>query len=613
MSDSILKFYKEKFSDYSEQFKKTKRRQKIIVLLRLSFFILMVFLPLAFFSYSILIAVIAFIVPFAIFLFLVRRFIALEKKVSYTSCMIGINAHEIEAQRGDFGSFDDGSGFIDADHQFATDLDLFGPDSLFQYINRCCTLQGKEKLAGMLLEPAEKPEVIHRHQKAYRELTGKIDLCQHFLAMGRMYSNDQSDRLQMLKYLKSPSWFTRNQLLVLYSRILPVLTLATLVLAIAGVLPFVIAAALILVQLGITWRLLARINEVHEQVSRSLKTLKKNGKLLHIIQSASFEAPLLKSVQRHLKSMGLPPSGHIENLSRIVEAFDNRLNIIVSIFLNGLLLWDVNCVLLLERWKRRNRKNLPVWLDSIARMDAYISFSVFAFNNPGYVFPTILKEGPVIRAKALGHPLIPERERVCNDFSIGETGKFIIITGANMAGKSTFLRTAGVAMMLAMAGAPVCAGGFGFRIMELYTSMRTSDSLSRNESYFYAELKRLKNLIERLAEGKQVFIILDEILKGTNTTDKQKGSVALLGQMISLGSTGIVATHDLSLASLEKAYPGRIENKCFEVEIEGDRIFFDYRLRDGVTRKMNALVLMKQMGLLTEPPDAVKVRQTGET
>ncbi len=566
--------------------------------MRLALFIIMVFLPLAFIRDNGLVALLLFIVLFAAFLFFVKMFINLEKKERYISCLLDINLKEIETQRGNFSSHDDGREFIDSDHQYSFDLDIFGADSIFQYINRCCTLPGKERLAGMLLEPAGDKDIITQRQKAFKELSVNPGLCQHFLATGGLHKVEMNDLSNLLAYVNSPSRFAENRGLVLISTLLPLLTIGVLGLSIAGIFPFTLFIVLFILQLIITGILLKPVNETHGMVARSLGTLKKYSELLDVIQRAKVNSSLLKSVQHNLKTNGQPPSAHIKKLSKIVDAFDNRLNIIAALLLNGLFLWDLNCVQKLERWNLRHQKQLPVWLDSISLMDAYISFSIFSFNNDNFVFPYPLKEGPAIYATALGHPLIPAGKRVCNDLLIDDTGKFIIITGPNMAGKSTFLRTAGLALVLAMAGAPVCAGKFSFRITEVFTSMRTSDSLSRDESYFYAELKRLKHLFNKLAEGDKVFVILDEILKGTNSTDKQKGSIALLEQMMSLRSTGMVATHDLTLAGLENEFPGRIENKCFEVEIEEDRLLFDYLLRDGVTRKMNAMALMRQMGLI---------------
>ena len=600
MSDTAFQFYKEKYEGYSEQLKKLKSKQRIYVFFRLATFLLMIFLPLVFITGNPLVSLVVFVALLITFLLLVKKFINSEKQYSYYSCLVDLNLNEIERLRGNMRSFEEGNNFAKAGHQYSLDLDIFGPDSLFQYINRCTTTGGKSMLSGMLLEPSEKPEEICRRQKAYAELSDNPDLCQHFIAKGMMHKETDGDWQALMEFVNSPSRFTRNYFLVIASKILPVFALGLVGLAVAGILPFYPVIVIFFIQLGITGLHVRHINEIHAKVTRRLASLRKYSDLLHIIQTASFGAPLLKSLQRYLKTNGQPPSVHIKNLTSIVDALDNRLNVIAVLFLNGFLMWDINYVLRLEKWNRTHRKQLPVWLDSISRMESYISFSVYTFNNPSFVFARPVNEGPIMYAVELGHPLIHETERVCNDFSVDQDGSFIIITGANMAGKSTFLRTAGVAMVLAMAGAPVCAELFHFRIMEVYTSMRTSDSLSRNESYFYAELKRLKDLIERLEDGKKVFVILDEILKGTNSTDKQKGSIALIRKMINLGATGIVATHDLSLTSLDKVFPERIKNKCFEVEIEGEQITFDYRLRDGITRKMNALILMKQMGLLPD-------------
>jgi hypothetical protein len=524
MPHSVLSFYNEKYAEYSGKLKEIKRRQRYLVLYRLVSFSLVVFAPLAFSAVSGILAAVVFIIFMAIFLLLVKKSASLDRRGRYISSLLEINRHEIEALRGNFSSFDDGREFTDAGHQYSYDLDIFGSGSLFQYINRCCTGFGRQKLAGMLLTPDKDADSICKKQKAFRELAARVDLCQEYIATGRMFRDQEIDRLNLLEYVNSPSQFSRNYMFILISRVLPALTVGALALVIAGIIPFFVFTALFLLQLGITGILLKRINDIHNRVTNSLETLKKYSELLQLIQGAGFESPLLKSIQRYLVSGGQQPSEHINGLAGITGAFDNRLNVVAALLLNGLLLWDLNCVLLLERWNRRHRRQLPVWLDSIARMDAYISFSVYTFNNREFIFPVPGEEGPVIFAKNLGHPLIPRNERVNNDFSIDNPGMYIIITGANMAGKSTFLRAAGLAMVLAMAGAPVCADVFHFRIMEVYSSMRTNDSLSKNESYFYAELKRLKQLIERIAEGKPVFVILDEILKGTNSADKQKGS-----------------------------------------------------------------------------------------
>ena len=599
MRDPALGHYRKKYAEYSGLLRNIRRIQRNYVFARLTSFLLMIFVPLAFTGYSGTLAAVSFFLLLVIFLILVKKSVALDKRASYLGRLLEINLNEIEALRGNLTSFEEGNEFVDPDHPYSFDMDIFGSGSLFQFINRCCTWHGKEKLAAMMLTPETSIKEIYRRQETCGELAGSIDLCQEYIATGSMFRDQQTDRTYLLSYIDSPSRFSKNRWLIVLSKVLPVMTIVILVLAFSGVLPFSLFLFMFLLQLGITGILIKNINEVHNMVGRRLEALKKYGKLLLIIENAGFVSPLLKSLKDGLESDNLKPSHHIRNLANISSALDNRLNMIASILLNGMLLWDLNCVLMLECWNRRHRRNLPLWLETIATLDAFISFGIYRYNNPGFVFPVPRKEGGVIQAKNLGHPLIPAKARVPNDFEIDHRGRFIIITGANMAGKSTFLRTAGVAMILAMAGAPVCADEFRFQIMELYSSMRTNDSLTKHESYFYAELKRLKHLTDRIAQGKQVLVVLDEILKGTNSDDKQKGSAALLERLIGMGATGIIATHDLSLTLMEQKFPSRIRNQCFEVEIEGEKIYFDYKLRDGVTRKMNALLLMKQMGLLT--------------
>jgi DNA mismatch repair ATPase MutS len=270
---------------------------------------------------------------------------------------------------------------------------------------------------------------------------------------------------------------------------------------------------------------------------------------------------------------------------------------LVGAGLNGLLLWDYHCISRLEKWKSDFKTFFPVWLEMIGEVDAFVSLGNYAFNNPGFVYP-LRSDKEIFSATNLGHQLIEENKRVCNDFSLGKKGTICIISGANMAGKSTFLRTVAVNFILGMTGAPVCASEMNFIPAKLFTSMRTMDSLSANESYFYAELRRLNLLKKRIEEGEPVLFILDEILKGTNSADKSTGSRLFLQRLAERQGTGLLATHDTSLGKMEEEFPGVIINKCFEIEIDGEIIRFDYKIRDGITQKMNAVFLMKQMGIL---------------
>ncbi len=305
----------------------------------------------------------------------------------------------------------------------------------------------------------------------------------------------------------------------------------------------------------------------------------------------------MHSLKKDLEGKSELPSEATRKLSAILDAFEARNNMLMGFLLNFLFLWDIIQVMRTERWQAVHREELPKWLEVLAETDAHCSLANFHFNHPGSIFPGINDDGSLLTAKSLGHPLVSVNSRVDNPASIPGWGHFTIITGANMAGKSTYLRTVGVNLVLAMAGSAVIAEEMTFYPASLVTSIRTRDSLQKSESYFYAELKRLKYIIGRLQEGDRLIILLDEILKGTNSRDKQSGSIALLEKLLRFNASGFVATHDLALGELESQYPDQVVNKSFEVVIENDLLVFDYKLKDGIARQMNATFLMRKMGI----------------
>jgi DNA mismatch repair ATPase MutS len=341
-----------------------------------------------------------------------------------------------------------------------------------------------------------------------------------------------------------------------------------------------------------------KVNRIHILVSQKQVFLSSIEQMIKSFEKEEFTSSMLTSIRGRIFSGEGSVAGKIKELNNLISMFDARLNMLVGFALNGLLMWDFHCISRLEKWRSSAASDLPAWLNLLGEVDGLNSLANYTYNNPYHSFPQAVNEGTVLEASGMGHPLLAEELRVNNDFSVKKKGQVIIITGANMAGKSTFLRTVAVNMLLAMAGAPVCAAAMKLFPMKLFTSMRTTDSLSHNESYFYAELKRLRTLKERLEKSENVFFILDEILKGTNSTDKSLGSKLFLRRLIELGATGLIATHDISLGEMETEFPGNVVNKCFEIEIDGENISFDYILRDGITRKMNAGVMMKQMGIV---------------
>ena len=573
-----------------------KKSLFILSVLRLLIFIGGICLTIVGFSFSAALGIALLLISISLFLFLLNRYVFHSERNGLFTNLETISLDELKALSGDLSSFKDGHKWKSVDHDFSNDIDIFGSDSLFQYLNRTVTGHGREKLALWLSEPYKISDDFKFRQKAIAELSEKINWRQEFMANGIGKSLEKEDIEGLITWLTDKSGFISSPFLRLSIWVLPAVVLSSLLLLITGLLPYQVFTVFFIINLFIVLIKIRDTGRIHNQVTKKHAFLSSLGRLLSSFEKESFESPFLADIKSGISSDVSSVVKSLKKLSRVIQSFDSRLNLFVGIVFNGLLMWDLHCIRSLEKWKEESKNQFPEWLDKIGEIDALISLANFGFNNPDYSFPD-LSDREIFSAKDLGHPLINPVMRVCNDFEIPERGKVVIITGANMSGKSTFLRTIAVNFILAMVGAPVCATELKFTPVKLFTSMRTTDSLSHNESYFYAELKRLKILKIRLEERNNIFFILDEILKGTNSADKSIGSKRFMNKIIGLGGTGLIATHDTSLCELENEYPENIVNKCFELEIDGENIFFDYKLCDGVTKKMNAALLMKQMGI----------------
>lgn len=554
-------------------------------------------LSIASFTLSPAAGLVSVLITIALFLFLLNRYeFHLERK-EFFSNLETLNRNEINALSGDLSPFNNGSKRIDPDHNFSNDVDLFGAGSLFHFLNRTVTGQGEDILAQWLTDPFKISGEIGLRQEAISELSTRLEWRQEFIAYGIGKPLEKGDIEGLLSWLNNKSGILSSAFLRIAVWLFPALALTSLILVIAEYVHYSVFTFFFFINLLITLSQIRNTGRIHVQVSKKYEFLSSLSRLLSSFENESFQASILCDIKNKISGDELSAVSKIKKLSRIIQSFDTRLNMIVGVTLNGLLLWDFHCIRSLERWKEESKEQFPEWLSQIGQADALISFANFAYNNPGYCYPTLSKHKEIFSAITLGHPLISSDKRVCNDFMISEKGKIFIITGANMAGKSTFLRTIAVNFILAMTGAPVCANKMTFTPLNLFTSMRTTDSLTNNESYFYAELKRLKSLKIKLEEGEEILFILDEILKGTNSVDKSNGSRMFMKKIIELRGTGLIATHDTSLGEMEKEFPGIIVNKCFEIEIDGENISFDYKLQEGITMKMNAALLMKQMGI----------------
>ena len=574
-----------------------KKQHLLISLIRLFVFIAGGILSVIAFSHTLIGGIIALLISIIFFLFLVKRFEDYSGKITITQNLIIVNDNEINGLDGDLSAFDGGSDLYDANHDFSGDIDLFGEDSLFRFLNRTVTGSGRSQLAGWLSEPYDLREEIPERQEAVLELAGKLVWRQQFMAFGLNKPLNDKEINSLREWLTESDDSYSSRLMRIASYALPLTTIITLLLVIAGLLPFMIFLLLYVFNLFMIGLFLKKSNRIHAMVSRKQLFLSSFKQLVSSFEKERFKSDVMSAIKEKLCAGQGSVAFKIKELNNIISAFDNRLNLFVGLILNGFLLWDFHCIMKLEKWRRSAASRLPVWLNLLGKADGLNSLANYSFNNPDNFFPEVIKNGPVLEAFRMGHPLLKKETRVSNDFSVGQRGQVFIITGANMAGKSTFLRTVAVNMVLGMTGAPVCAEKMRLTPLNLFTSMRTVDSLSHNESYFYAELKRLKALKERLENGEDIFFILDEILKGTNSADKSLGSKQFLRRVIDLGGTGLIATHDISLGEMEVEYPGNVVNKSFEIEIDGENISFDYLLRDGITRKMNAAALMKQMGI----------------
>jgi hypothetical protein len=537
----------------------------------------------------------------AVFVILMVRHNVLSSRKSYAEALMELCSNERKALDYDFSAFDGAPDKIDGEHPFSLDLDLFGEHSFFQSINRTVTPMGRERLANWLIYPLTEKEPILQRQEAVKELAPLAGLRQDFYVNGILNraerSDDTRDDTRLLSYLVNTSvFFTGSFFWRNIARAVPLLWLAAFAGLITGYVPLPLFGALFALSALTAYARIGRINELHRAVNKLEKILLAYSGLIQCVEDKVFTSGTLSGISRQLTGSKGKASRTIRKLSAHIGVLDQRATF-TGILLNIFTFREIRACIAIEQWKKEHGAEAEGWPDALAHFDALSSLAGFAYNHSGYTYPRMTDTYFRMSGKALGHPLIRRDVCVKNDIQIEQSPRFMIVTGANMAGKSTYLRTIGINFLLASAGAPVCADSLTVCPACLTTSLRTSDSLAGNESYFFAELKRLKMIIDRLQQGEKLFIILDEILKGTNSVDKQKGSLALVKQLIDYNACGIIATHDLALGALEDTFPVQIKNYRFEADMTGDTLTFSYRLREGIAQNMNACFLMQKMGI----------------
>ncbi|HET8889695.1 MAG TPA: mismatch repair protein [Candidatus Angelobacter sp.] len=488
------------------------------------------------------------------------------------------------------GSGETGNEFKDPLHMYAEDLDILGDGSLFQLLSTARTNMGKQCLARWLLTHAELPEIRER-QAAVAELKSRLDLREDIAVVGESeriaakpeplvaWAGDESG-------LKDGRW---------WAAALAALSIAALVVGFKWLwTPFV---ASLLINGIITSRARHRLEKIFAGIGETHKDLDSLGLLLRRIEAEKFESPMLQQLQARLLTHGLPPSACIARLDTLADLDDSRHNWFVRVF-DIPLLYSMQIAFALERWRRTYGSGIEAWLDVVGEIETLASIAAYSYEHAEDPFPEFApaEAEPCFEGDALGHPLLPADKCVRNDVRLGGNSQVLLVSGSNMSGKSTYLRVVGINSVLAMMGAPVRAARLRLSRVSVGASMRVSDSLQKGISHFYAEIKRLRQVVDLSATQPTLFL-LDEVLQGTNSHDRRVGTEGVLRTLIRNSAIGLVTTHDLALTSLEEVFPERVRNAHFQERFEDDSLSFDYRLRPGVVTTSNGVELMKSIGL----------------
>lgn len=551
--------------------------------------------------------------------FLVRRYNQIADQKRHYTYLREVNESEVLKLKNKLVGQPIESNLINRDHPYASDLDIFGSHSLFQLINRTTTESGSICLAEWLSKSGTKKIIIER-QKAIKELTPKLNWRQYFQASGLRFKNAKSDYSKLLSWIEKPVQLLEHQSkYLIISIFLSILSTCALLYFFIHLVHFILAihgftfeyVAPLIIALAINYFVLQKVRpmaeDIIEDTRHNLKILGGYESLIIEIESEKFRSRILKQLQSKLNHISYSAASEIHKLKGILTVFHLRgLNkealsssFFYSVF-NMLWLFDVYWIILTEKWKVRNGPYLKSWASAVSEFEVLNSLAGFAYSNPSFTFPEIMDESYTVHFEMVGHPLVSSESRVYNDFDFKGRGQTAIITGSNMAGKSTFLRTIGINIVLGLMGAPCCAKSGQISQLKIFTSMRTEDNLKEGVSSFYAELKRIEQLLKIIENEEAVFFLLDEMFKGTNSKDRHKGGFSLIKQLKELNTFGIISTHDLELAILAEQHK-LVVSYSFNSEIKDSEMIFNYKLTEGICKDFNASELMKKSGIKILP------------
>jgi hypothetical protein len=586
-------YYSNKLKASEQELEKLKKKLAYGSAARLFFFIFMGFSIYELFHSFQLSWLLLLLFSFAGFLGMISWYVNIKNQSLYQRQLHYLYKNELDQLNGSNNVFDDGIS-LDDGAGYWSDLDLFGKGSLYHLINRTVTEFGRTSLADHFKNNLLDKEAILAQQEAIKIYTKQMPLVESVVATSLLYKTEYVSFDALFNWLNSPNQLHQSSWAKFVRYALPLLNIILIALvfelgknALLS-LVFILGWAQLIVYAKYfqsDFNLLGKKENILKQYAHILNEFEK-------IDAGDSE--ILKSYQK----IAAQAHSAIDDLSKISSRIDQRLNLFLITIVNPIFLYDIQNMFALESWKMKHQNNLKNWIQLVGEIEKMNSYAFYTFNNPYNTYPNLLDGVMQINATKLSHPLINIEKSIPNDINIGDTNKLLLITGSNMSGKTTFLRTVGVNLILAQVGLPVCAQSFSFTPMQIFSSIRISDSLQESTSYFMAELKKLSTIKLGVQNKKSSLVLIDEILRGTNSEDKYFGSAQFVKEMIALDCITLFATHDLKLSELETEFPNLVSNYCFESVIENDELIFSYKIQRGVAKNRNASFLMKKMGII---------------
>ncbi|MEI9920447.1 MAG: hypothetical protein WDO14_16880 [Bacteroidota bacterium] len=587
-------FYQQRISQLEKELATLNNKLRSISATRLILFLVIVasIAAAVFFNPWVTVLVIVLVVFFVI---KVNQHTAASLEATITENTLQLNRDELAFMQGNKSVFPQGDIQLATDHIYAIDLDIFGKGSLFQAIDRTGTWEGKGLLIDTLLAPPKDVTGIQRRKESITELEKEIEWRQRFNVVGKMAGETPKDMPSLRQWASQSDFFIGRSSWIWIARIVSVISAAFLAwMSIVGHFYVVFFAAWIMINTMIRGLFDKQIKVYFATFGNKTKLFGKFSDLFQLVSKRQFTTSLS---QEHYDKVHEAAAAFME-LAQLSNRAEQRQNGLVGPVMNGLFLFDVWNIHAIERWRLKHKNSIDPWIVALANIDMLSSLANYRFNHPAFVDANVIDGPSFIKAKEMGHPLLPFDVSVKNDYELGVTSKAHIVTGSNMAGKSTFIRTVGLNIILAQNGLPVCAREFSCTVVSIASCIRITDSLEEHASYFRAELKRLEKIIGLLQTGEPYIVLLDEILRGTNSDDKRMGTLAFFKKLKEYNCLAILATHDLVIGKLEEQFPEHYANYCFESELRDGDLRFDYKLRRGVSVSTNATYLMKSLGLI---------------